>query len=376
MKRARHKNPESPLTIGGRIKPGLKAEIQRNYQRLVKRRESEARKLTRHVASELKAFDKVARRLLGRRDKALYQAIQTKHRLALEKDRLQLIGTRKNPESILARHRAAFARDVTKSIPGSRELRRYKRHLLSDLSSLFEPKGTATGKIIGMNVALDVLDFLPDLVILEDPTLVNFTPPYPLAEHHESSFGKFESFRFDSRVERDAGLLIHDISSEHRDNAWITHKAAIYEAVGSVGVNYTVPRTGTVSVDLLIQNLVNEHRLSLTDNFGMSEGYGQLTNSLLLDIVHPNNIIPFEMVMSDIELESDGDDIFQENNNKIDTRFSRWLNFRSTGSFVAGTEVQIFVGNKDRKYSILDDMDCRTDTRFSWFIRNIVVRTI
>lgn len=137
-----------------------------------------------------------------------------------------------------------------------------------------------------------------------------------------------------------------------------------------------MPRTGTLSVDVFIQNLVNEHQLSLTDNFGFSEGSATLTNSLYLNIVHPNNIAPFEIEMTHLEIASDGDDISRSDINVLDTRFPRWLNFRSTGSFAEGTNVQIYIGNKDSNYSSLNEMDCRSETRFSWFVRNIVVRTV
>ena len=43
---------------------------------------------------------------------------------------------------------------------------------------------------------------------------------------------------------------------------------------------------------------------------------------------------------------------------------------------VEGTVLQIMIGNKETMYNILDDMQCTTETLYSWFVRNIIVRTV
>lgn len=42
---------------------------------------------------------------------------------------------------------------------------------------------------------------------------------------------------------------------------------------------------------MLIQNLINEHRLSFTESFCLYEVYAILTNNLYPNIVHPSNVL-------------------------------------------------------------------------------------
>jgi len=364
------------VSIRGRMKPLIKTEIQKNYNNLIRNRNLLTLKLKKQLKPDLEIYNTSAKKLISKSEIKLYHQIKSKHKLASEKEKLKFIGTRQDLQDIINKHRKAFNREILKVLPQIKELRKNNHQLTSKISSYIQEIRSETGN------ALNTQFEIGDLSILEgdfptDPTLVNFSPPYPLMEnYHEVVYDYFKSLEVDSRVDEAAGLLIHEITSDHEDNGWFTHNASLYDAYVSVGVNYTLPRTGTLQVDLFIQNLVNESFLNLVDNFGASEGRAFLTNSLFLQIVHPNNIIPFEIEMNNIELSSDGDTIYQNDINTIDTEFSKWLNFRSTGSFVEGTNVQIYVGNKDRKYSIMDDMDCKSSTLFSWFVRNIVVRTV
>ncbi|MBX7041676.1 MAG: hypothetical protein K1X85_02135 [Ignavibacteria bacterium] len=363
------------LKFSRKLKPELKSKIEKNYRKLLLARKADQQKADSVIERELLELNRVSKSAIGKNELKLYARLYTKHKLACESERLRLLGKKSDTSGILIRHRAAFKKDVEKSIPGISKLVQKRRQLFSRLSKagvVRPPRKSGIVKGISSNL-LEILEGFE----FNDPTAVSIEPPYHFTENRiDIIHNNFNSLNYDSLADADSGLIIHNITSYHEDNAWFTHKAAKYEAHAGFGVNYTMPVTGTVSVDVLLQSLYNKNLISITDNSGLSEGYANLENKLYMNILHPNNIVPFEIELNKIDMSTGGDDKTVTHINKIDTEFAKWINFRSTGSFIAGTELQILIGNKESLYNILDDMQCSSETLYSWFVRKIVVKAV
>jgi len=365
----------SNLKFNKRIKPELKKQIEKNYQILLRHRKLEREQSVKEIEKGLDDLKRLSKQVLGKNELKLYKELYSKHKLACENERIKYIGKKTDTSRIVSKYKSAFRDELVKRIPGLKKLIQVRSRLFSGFRNGHNSQSSSSsGNSRG--VLANTFEFLEKTVFI-DPTAVNNTPPYPIIENYiDIIYDQFNSLDHDSLADADSGLIIHNISSYHEDNAWFTHKAAKYEAFAGFGVTYTMPKTGTVSVDVFIQNLYNKNLVSITDNSGLSEGWANLENKLYMNILHPNNIAPFEIELNKIDLYSDGDDIIRTDINKIDTKFPKWINFRSTGSFVEGTVLQIMIGNKETMYNILDDMQCTTETLYSWFVRNIIVRTI
>ena len=367
------RSPE--LKFSRKLKPDLKSKIEKNYGKLILKRKAEQKRSDARIETKLRELNRLSKKLIGRNELKLYAQLYTKHKLACESERLRLLGKKSETSSIFLRHRAAFRNELEKNIPGIRKLNQKRSQLFGEFS---KGGGVRPSNKLGTirGISANLLEIL-ERFEFNDPTAVSIEPPYHFTENRiDIIYDNFNSLNHDSLADADSGLLIHNINSYHEDNAWFTHKAAKYEAHAGFGVNYTMPVTGTVSVDVLLQNLYNKNLVSITDNSGFSEGWATLENKLYMNILHPSNIVPFEIELNKIDMSTGGDDKTVTDINKIDTEFAKWINFRSTGSFTAGTDLQILVGNKESLYNILDDMQCSSETLYSWFVRKIVVRAV
>lgn len=361
------------LKFTKRVKPEVKRVTEKSYLKLSQHRKRDRSGADADIRNILKELNRLSKTTLGRKELKIYAQLLGENKIACENERMKFLGKNKNMPGIIRRHKTAFRKEVERNIPGLIKLLKMRSRLISGhiegRNKFSGTRGMVTGIMAGR------IEHLLEAVFL-DPTAVNNTPPYAFSENRiDIIFDEFSSLQYDSVADADSGLIIHNITSYHEDNAWFTHKAAKYEAFAGFGVNYTMPKTGIVSVDVFIQNLYNKNSVSITDNTGLSEGWANLENKLYMNILHPNNIVPFEIELNRMNLHSDGDDLIKTDIGKIDTEFAKWINFRSTGSFVAGTELQIIIGNKETFYNILDDMQCSSDTLYSWFVRNIIVRT-
>ncbi|MDZ4711580.1 MAG: hypothetical protein SGI89_04570 [bacterium] len=359
-----------------RIKPEMKKEIEKNYQKLLNQRKLQRAKKELKITNALNELNKLSKPIIGKNELKLYEHLYSKHKIECENERIKYLGNGSDNSKIVSKHKSAFSRELEKNIPGLKKLLQKRKQLVSKyLNEEKKPGPSPSGGIV-KGILAGRFEIFEKAIFL-DPTAINNKPPYTFIENRiDIVFDEFNTLDYDSIADVDSGLIIHNIKTYHVDNAWFTHKAAKYEAYAGFGVNYTMPKTGTVSVDVFIQNLYNKNLVSITDNFGASEGWADLENKLYMNILHPSNIAPFEIELNKMDLHSDGDEVIRNDINKIDTEFAKWINFRSTGSFVEGTNLQIIVGNKEMFYNILDDMQCSSETLYSWFVRNIIVRTV
>lgn len=200
------------LLIRGRMKPAIKAQIQDNYDKLLKNRNSITLNLRKKVKAELNAFNKSAKQLVATSQTKLFKKIEQEHRLTCEIEKLKFVGTRPNLQRLIEKHKNAFVQEINTAIPQLKDLKEKKRLLVSNLSSIIESVTPPPNPMGQIRVAIGDLSILEGDT-LTDPTTINFTPPYPLTENYvDIVLDSYNSLEVNSRVDQNAGLLIHQKS--------------------------------------------------------------------------------------------------------------------------------------------------------------------
>jgi len=210
-----------------------------------------------------------------------------------------------------------------------------------------------------------------------DESVSQFRPPFPLSMLIQEDFNNgFDSVDDQSFVDPVSGFISNQVNTEYTENGWGPyHTTVSYDSSVALGVNYRMPETGIIQVEVLLQNTLNEMSVVLWDNFGLSDGNVKLKGSVYLSILHPNNIQDTQIELCQLNVSSDGDDVIRRSSDLM-TQYPYALSFRSTGAFPVNSNIQVYIGTKITASAQLNDMDTYTFCEFAWALKAINIRVV
>ena len=106
---------------------------------------------------------------------------------------------------------------------------------------------------------------------------------------------------------------------------------------------------------MVIQNAVKAWVISLEDDWGCLDGKVELSLSLFLNILHPNNIQITEPTRSTFTLIYGGDNMSAARSD-LQTDQPYIISLKSSGALASDTVLQIMVGFKAKVVSAVADM--------------------
>jgi hypothetical protein len=203
-----------------------------------------------------------------------------------------------------------------------------------------------------------------------------FGPPYPLfvVDRVEES----DLVSDTSIADPDAGFVINNVTFH-----WDEHNSVWDELTGfvigpdfatraSVGVAYTVPRTGRLTFAAVFQNLFNYVTYSLTDNLGFSDGEVTVRLSLFARVLRGDAVIGFERVLFDDGLVAPGGTDFPVHVfSGLSQTTPYTLSATTAETFEQGEVIQVLVGSSVGIASQLNDMESAVKATLAWQVKNI-----
>ena len=348
------------------ITTGKRNKIRDQYLKLVNSRKKQFEKLYKPVMQLAKRFNKELKPVVLRKDEKTLAELRTKTRreigLALLKDRNPVIHDAEKIKSALTRFKAHFR----KEIKNHAALLAIKRRYNGEVRKEFE----------NIQSAFTVLD---DLVIADLPTLeidpafgAIFKPPYDFSEENDINAG-FASVSV-PQIDLQSGFISYRFFMEHEAPNWFNDPRGISAYVG-VGVSFIMPRAGVLKVTLTMQSTLARLRARITDNFGWSDGNVQISAGVYMNVLHPNNVSVNELMMTNLNLSTGGDDV-QSFINNLPSEIPYMIALTSTGAFAAGETLQIIVGTVVKATSRVDDMTSELSATVSWQVKRVFVQVI
>lgn len=220
------------------------------------------------------------------------------------------------------------------------------------------------------HVIADILDVnaLPQLQV------TSFKPPFAFSEMAtEGVVGDIT--RDDSFTDTQSGFLLHDFDFRHSGGGSF-NPIAVRDHYTAMGLRFTLPATGVLKVTCVMHNTLNLLQASIHDNFGFSEGNVRMSDSILMDVLHPNNLEMSEKFsLAFLSLSSGGDDV-SKSESDLQTITPYVITLISTGAFSVGETVDLLVGSHVHIRSSLDDMTCNLRARIGWQVKEVFVEVI
>lgn len=274
---------------------------------------------------------------------------------------------RKNREKF----RLRAAREISKTVRAGKDL----RALASEEQREF---GALVKRFLVSSVSLrNPFEFgeLPEL----EPTARIFKPPFPLFDvSHESAY---PNNRNDSFAVPRIGHVINNLHvslSEHTSTLngifGLDGLAFVFNRSGC-GFNFTVPRSGKLRIIVELEHFHTRIRLTLSDNFGFSEGEVSGASSIFVSIIRGTSVVQRNQTMVFDGLISHGSDLTTLlPSPEVGTIFT----FDSTTDeiFDAGAAVQIIAGCQFTSGARLDDMEAIADALLWHKVRQIAVDVV
>ena len=139
-----------------------------------------------------------------------------------------------------------------------------------------------------------------------------------------------------------------------------------------VGGTFTVPRTGFLVGSAVMQNLANDFTMSLTDEFGFSDGNVGIDHSIAVRILRSGEITAFDQLVYSNGIRSFGEDFgISESPIQRSTPFT--LNFESQDAFLKGERIQILAGASLIMEAQINDMKAVMAAFTVWQVKSLAI---
>lgn len=139
-----------------------------------------------------------------------------------------------------------------------------------------------------------------------------------------------------------------------------------------VGGTFTVPQTGFLVGAAVMQNLANDFTMSVTDEFGFSDGNVGIDHSIAVRIVRSGEISVFDRLVYSNGIRSFGDD-FGISESPIQTSTPFTLNFESQDAFLKGERIQILAGISLTMEAQINDMRAVLAAFTVWQVKSLSI---
>ena len=361
--------------IHSEFSPKLEKEIQANFDKLMAFRNERISKFNKkadQIASQVHRFEK---KTLKKDDHSKRSHAIEEANLKMQMDKIKKIGSLDVMTKIQMKSKEVMRANVVSQISSLKRVlaNRKKHHVLVDqlLQNVYGPPPDHL-----RGIAAESINAFADWSGI-DESVTQFRPPFPLSMLIQEDFNHgFDSVDDQSFVDPVSGFISNQVNTEYTENGWGPyHTTVSYDSSAALGVNYRMPETGIIQVEVLLQNTLNEMSVVLWDNFGLSDGNVKLKGSVYLSILHPNNIQDTQIELCQLNVSSDGDDVIKRSSDLM-TQYPYALSFRSTGAFPVNSNIQVYIGTKITASAQLNDMDTYTFCEFAWALKAINIRVV
>ena len=262
------------------------------------------------------------------------------------------------------RARRAIDRALHERVTGYHEYEALRRSYADEYRALIAARREAS-KIGGLDILIGDIPLRPDLA----PQL--FRPPFALFDT-EPPDSVVKSFA----VPRSGLVGINDrLHFEGFDDdivgvSYNPRIKGIFHAL--VGGTFTVPRTGFLVGSAVMQNLANDFTMSLTDQFGFSDGYVEMDHSIGVRIVRSGEITAFDRLVYSNGIRSFGGN-FAISESPIQRSTPFTLNFESQDAFLKGERIQILAGASLITEAQINDMKAVMAAFTVWQVKSLAI---
>lgn len=144
------------------------------------------------------------------------------------------------------------------------------------------------------------------------------------------------------------------------------------DGFSAIAFSFVPPTAGLVEVLIDAQPTLARHRLATEDEWGWSNSRTSQTNSLMLDVLHPNVAEPSYAEMSAFVKDEDDDASYVH---EYLTRGAHYFaHLFSAGPVPAGEPVIVCAGTRSFDKSGTNDVSIDSESDFRWFISSVEVR--
>ncbi|MFC4019212.1 hypothetical protein ACFOW4_14860 [Micromonospora sp. GCM10011542] len=144
------------------------------------------------------------------------------------------------------------------------------------------------------------------------------------------------------------------------------------DAFSAIAFAFVPPTTGLIEVLIDAQCVEATHRLETEDEWGWSNSHTGQSNSLMLDVLHPNVSEPSYAEMSVFNERTDDDESFLQE--KLTRGAHYFAQLFSAGPVPAGQPVIVCAGTRSFDISGTNDVSIHSTSDFRWFISSVEVR--
>lgn len=283
-----------------------------------------------------------------------HEKIQQVTRLAKQSIRRQLIRNVPNASKIIALNKQA-------AINHKNAFRRqYKAATAADIDAA-----------IGNNVAFpgladyDQFEAPFELAELNDPDRDLFL------DHYTDDFINFNV----SFINPATGIVGIDFNFLEVNDSILMAPVRRYYAYVSTGINYTIPKTGYLTVSAVANNIYNGVAMLMRENLGFSSGWMNFTHRVGILLVRSGEYSQFSRVMIYEPLQWNGKDV-KYYTPEFPSGVPYILNASPDVGFLKGEKIQIRFFSSVYFYSFADDMANNIYTRLAWQLKRLYVRII
>ncbi len=196
----------------------------------------------------------------------------------------------------------------------------------------------------------------------------------------------FKDVAADSNYNYDGSYAIHqwgifgndvDFSHSHSHGDVLDDDASQKYAFthAGVGKNYTMPRNGALAISMVVRNLSNAIRYSISDHLGPSDAYFDLENILFASIEAPNGGHLHATHVIDQTIRSDGDDKSGKIN-CIQQGSQLIINFQTDDQFAQGDNIRILITSYLRAVTHVYLMRTDVTATVNWRLEKLYVRIV
>lgn len=361
--------------IHSEFSPKLEKEIQANFDKLMAFRNERISKLNKKVDQIVNQVNRFEKKTLKKDDHSKISHAIEEANLKMQMDKIKKIGSLDAMTKIQMKSKEALKTNVIGQISSLKRVlaNRKKHHVVVDqlLQNVYGPPPDHL-----RGIAAESINAFADWSVI-DESVTQFRPPFPLSMLIQEDFNQgFDSIDDQSFVDPVSGFISNQVNTEYTENGWGGyHPTVFYDSSAALGVNYRMPETGIIQVEILLQNTLNVMSVILWDNFGLSDGNVKLKGSVYLSILHPNNIQDTQIELCQLHVSSDGDDVNRSSSDLM-TQYPYAISLRSTGAFPVNSNIQVYIGTKITASAHLNDMDTYTFCEFAWALKAINIRVV
>ena len=171
-------------------------------------------------------------------------------------------------------------------------------------------------------------------------------------------------------LDLDAGLVGHTLFLDIIDASDVDLAHGIADT--QVAFWFQAPVTGLVEILIEAQSGLATHDLSVEDEWGWSDSDTRQNNFLMMHVLHPNVTAPSFAPMSDFFAATDDTNSYHHEFLTRGGDFAARL--FSDGPVSANQWMVIRAGTRSDDWTMTNDMEIHSASRFQWFIKRVHVR--